>query len=743
MTQTITNMVAALVLLTSLASAQIAITSGSPFFEDFEGNVTASAGETCPAVGPTALANGFVNLAGDGNEWTPDNNGTPSVGTGPFIDQNPGNAVGIYLYVEASGSCTNAVAELASPQFDISGLTSTQAAFDFWYHLDGLHSGSISVDTVEQVNSGSDGAVAGGSDTFNSVGAAFTANHVGTQITISGSTASDGVYDIIAFIDADNVQLGATFASAESSLNFIHTNTTTGVAGPFSGDQGGAWQNSGDTLLNTVRLNFGADGNEQLFTVIIRGTTGAGFQSDMAIDSFTMRGDAPAVDLSPIAISAPALPVADGCIPLSASELVTVEVSNNQAPIPAGTQIPLTLDVNSGAQIIGETFTLVSGVAQGASVFLQFAMPADLSTLGANTLSVSYTGMDSVPGNDVLNVAFDNPNAAPAVLPVMENFDGSASNNTQIPPAGWIQDQNDGTSDWFFRNTGPTSGNGPFEDHTTGVAGVGYFAHVEDSTGEGANAQVNLISPCVDLTTATNPVVDFWVNSMDTTTAQNELGIDIITSGGIVLDVVPPIGDTGGVWTNFSTSLTPFIGDVIRVRFRGRNDNPNNGSNDFTDDTGIDDVLIADIVPGLGQAPQPGLAELDINGAAEANGFPLNSGFNGPYFSSITAPTAMTIDMRGEANQPILLLLGTLTINAVAFPGIGQLDIADPNFAVIGDGTQGGLINSFFILDPNGERQFVLPTNNLPGFFSTFQAVMFNTTPSVLSFSNAVEVTVM
>lgn len=734
----ITVTAAAALLLASLASAQVVITPGTPFFDDFEGNAPVVAGENCPGVAPVGLANGWTNASGDDNEWTPDLGGTPSIGTGPLFDQNPGNAAGIYLYTEASGTCASGEARLESPQFDISGLTSTQAAFDYWVHLDGAHSGSIHTDVVEQVNSGSDGSVAMASDVFNSVSAAFTANHVGTQVEISGSAmGNDGVYTVIAFIDVDNVQLDVALAATESGLSFTHTFTIVDALPPVSGDNGVAWMNTGEALLNSIRLNFGADGNEQLITVVIRGINGGGFQSDMAVDGFTFRGDAPAFDFSVSQVTAPSFPVPNACLALGASEIVTVELVNNFIPVAAGTMVPLSLDVNGGMQVVNETF-MTPALNQGDTFLATFATPVDLSMPGTNTVTVSYTGTDAVPGNDVFNTSFDNPMALPQGLPFLENFDTfGAVLNQPIVPMDWINDPNDGTANWLFENDFPSSNNGPNADHTTGTAGVGWYAYIEDSVS--TNSVINLLTPCIDLSGTSLPVADFWFNSNVPSNGaqfQNMFAVDLITSGGIVVDAIPQIGDTAGLWQNFSVGLSPFIGDVVRIQFRGRDDN---GST--TNDYGLDDVQVRDLVGGPGQAPQAGLATLDYGNGLEMNGLGVPSLLPGPYFASVNVGGDETFRMGGEPNQAIILLGGSLSVNAVFFAGIGQLDIGPP-LEVLGDGTSPGFLNSFFVLDAAGSRDLTFPVDtSLSGFITTLQAVMFNTTGSIISFSNAVEVT--
>ena len=112
-----------------------------PHNEEFESFTTCAT--TCGTA--CVLSNGWVNSATDNMDWTVDVGGTPSLNTGPSVDHNPGNVTGNYLYTETSGAaCYNAEAHLISPQVDLTGLAG--AEMEFWYHLFGDSTGTLSVD---------------------------------------------------------------------------------------------------------------------------------------------------------------------------------------------------------------------------------------------------------------------------------------------------------------------------------------------------------------------------------------------------------------------------------------------------------------------------------------------------------------------------------------------------------------------------------------------------------------------
>jgi len=75
--------------------------------------------------------------------WTSQDGSTPSSSTGPSA-AHTGNQ---YAFTEASGSSAGDVAELISPNFDLSSLTSPQLVF--YYHMYGGDMGELHVDTYD------------------------------------------------------------------------------------------------------------------------------------------------------------------------------------------------------------------------------------------------------------------------------------------------------------------------------------------------------------------------------------------------------------------------------------------------------------------------------------------------------------------------------------------------------------------------------------------------------------------
>ena len=117
-----------------------------PYIEDFEGNLNCATTNDCGAT--TCNLNGGwyngTNGVDDDFDMRVDFGGTPSNGTGPFNDHNPGTGTGRYIYSEASGGCTFSDAITITPCFDLTNTIYPE--FSFWYHMNGTAIGRISVD---------------------------------------------------------------------------------------------------------------------------------------------------------------------------------------------------------------------------------------------------------------------------------------------------------------------------------------------------------------------------------------------------------------------------------------------------------------------------------------------------------------------------------------------------------------------------------------------------------------------
>ena len=455
----------------------------------------------------------------------------------------------------------------------------------------------------------------------------------------------------------------------------------------------------------------------------------------------------PPVDMRMVSIDAPVSSPGSGCSPLTPSETVSVTVQNfGMNPVPANVPIPISYTFDDGINpptVVNEMYTPAMALNQFDSDTYTFATTADLSAVGNYTFSatVSLPGDQDMSNDTVAGYTVTSGGSGTvSTFPYVENFDGSSSNGTPVPPMGWFQDPMDGGGtggdlDWLFRNTGPTSNNGPAADHTTGVAGQGYFAYVEDSSGN--HPAINLLTPCLDFGALSAPALTFWLHSNNSqavpTNFENFISVDVIAFPGNIVfsDVIGPIGHLGNMWTFQSVDLSMFAGGTVRLRFRARSDG---GSS--THDIAIDDVQILEQTPSNGQAPQPGVAEFDINNAAtNGNGFPVSFGANGPYMITLNVGDLLTFSFSGEPFQIVVCFTGALNPNVLPAPPFGQVDVGMSDgmggltgVGVIGSGGIPGFPDSLF--NTTGGTQN-LTFGAIPPLFAgtsnAFQCFIFNT----------------
>jgi len=119
-----------------------------PWTENFETFSLCGTSSNCEAE-ICAMNNDFTNLANgidDDIDWRTDNGGTPSTGTGPSQDFNPGTSSGKYLYLEPSGApvCSSKEAILLSPCIDLTG--TNNPVLNFAYNMNGTTMGALFVD---------------------------------------------------------------------------------------------------------------------------------------------------------------------------------------------------------------------------------------------------------------------------------------------------------------------------------------------------------------------------------------------------------------------------------------------------------------------------------------------------------------------------------------------------------------------------------------------------------------------
>ncbi len=120
-----------------------------PFTQAFETFGLCSTSSNCGGT-TCALGNGWVNETNgvvDDIDWRVNFGTTPSSGTGPLTDHNPGTAAGRYLYLESSNNCNSSEAILSSPCVFLQ--TVQKPMLSVWYHMYGGGMGSLHIDIFD------------------------------------------------------------------------------------------------------------------------------------------------------------------------------------------------------------------------------------------------------------------------------------------------------------------------------------------------------------------------------------------------------------------------------------------------------------------------------------------------------------------------------------------------------------------------------------------------------------------
>lgn len=175
-------------------------------------------------------------------------------------------------------------------------------------------------------------------------------------------------------------------------------------------------------------------------------------------------------------------------------------------------------------------------VLAGGSRQLAFDSLIDFSTGGNYSIQIyPLLRVDANPANDTLQVVV--VNQLVNAFPFVEDF---SDYNNGIPAFtnGWSSST---ASYRWFVNNGPTSTNatGPVVDATTGSAN-GRYLYVESSNGA-FGAEATVTSACLDLSSLTQPMLEFWYHAH---------GVDcyqLITEQEI-----------GGIWVAVDTLEGPF-----------------------------------------------------------------------------------------------------------------------------------------------------------------------------------------
>ncbi len=251
---------------------------------------------------------------------------------------------------------------------------------------------------------------------------------------------------------------------------------------------------------------------------------------------------------------------------------VTATLANDGLLTASGFNVNFQLDAGT---IVTEPFT--GTLLSGTSAVFNFSATIDLSAAGSHVLDVWLSFIpDENPYNDSASSSITVGEGTIVTLPFYESFetfslcgtDNNCEDEVCVLANGWLNPLNLQTDDIDWRtNFGATPGNntGPDQDFDSGTP-EGKYLYLEASGCTFREAQ--LLTPCIDLTTATLPRLTYAYHMYGS--KMGDLHLDVFTDGAWTNDITPAIvGDQGNLWFPDTIDLSAFLGKIITVRFRG------------------------------------------------------------------------------------------------------------------------------------------------------------------------------
>lgn len=360
----------------------------------------------------------------------------------------------------------------------------------------------------------------------------------------------------------------------------------------------------------------------------------SGDNCDMAIDDIRVYEPTP-VDMEMVLFDTPK----NGYCGYSSSEAVTVAVKN------LGCEdidsIPVAYNLN------GTTYwdTVYQNLVPGDSTMFTFSQTANLGAFINHSIKVwvNATG-DPLHGNDSIGPRTIEHEAPLNTFPYVENFNGAGwvpGNGTFSNPGTF------GSTEWtaspvntannfsWHVGTGLTNTNqtGPY----AGYMGTGNYLYTEGDYGTSPTVAL-LVSRCVDLTSMTNPTMDFLYHVYG-----GDIGGLAVQVKGATSNTYAPIGttittansgqsDELNAWNFQRIDLSAHAGTVIQLRIVAQKTGPGSAADIAIDNLQIFDRISTDVgvlniqPPGFG-LPMPAgsgpTLKLVNYGTTAATNFPV------------------------------------------------------------------------------------------------------------------------
>ncbi len=402
------------------------------------------------------------------------------------------------------------------------------------------------------------------------------------------------------------------------------------VFGPFT-DDNNSWQE--------IDVSLGQWAGQQI-TIRFRGETGSNYFTDMALDDITLK-DAGGDNVFIEQVVSPQ----SGCNNSNAMPVEVLVKNTSVNPIPAGDTLFMSYQFKS-KQVV-DTVVLSSAIPANSSYNYTFSETINAAGFGQYSLDITvFYRQDSYHADDTKTHTFTGESLG---LPHLEDF-GKQSNNSNSctssnPPdfeGAWKNVEGTDDMNWTTHSLDVSpSTTGPSSDHT---GNGGSYLYTRVSTITCALYQADIISPCINLTNAQNPKLDFWYFLWGQGMGQIQIAATL--NGGNEQILVPSITDTTQAWKNYVLDLDQFIGEPeLRLIIRSI------GGATVQSDVAVDDILVADF----------GFEDLEITDLSSPDLTGCGLGSNESVTVEITHNGTQTIP--SGTNIPMTLIFDGTTYN--------------------------------------------------------------------------------
>lgn len=239
-------------------------------------------------------------------------------------------------------------------------------------------------------------------------------------------------------------------------------------------------------------------------------------------------------------------------------------------------QLPVTIHCSiTGPNTINiPNMVLNTGLLQpGATSQITITNNLDLNHTGDYIFDI-YTTVptDGDHTNDSMETKKINVFATVSTYPYAQDFENFVASSSTLDPGqldeGWAQN-NPGVDYTWYVGKGSTynASTGPSADHSLGTAN-GTYCYAE-ATGYYASS-ANLVTPCIDLSSMSHPTLRYFYHMYGSNI--HSLRVDVYSNGQWFYSLGHKMGaqqsSTTDEWKQDFVDLTPYAGQVIKLRFR-------------------------------------------------------------------------------------------------------------------------------------------------------------------------------